>query len=99
MLAKEIVADPLTGSVVSRAIVLHFGVELALSIVIVVVMLSLHEIRRFAPLDLSVSHESVIGAPDITRPNVSDEVNEVVIGSGTTLVSTETVSVFACAPL
>ena len=75
----------------SSAGVLHFGVELALPTVIVTVMLLLHERRKFAPLDLSVVHERVIGVLGGVRPEVSDVVNDVVTGSGIMLVSTETV--------
>lgn len=99
MLVKDTVAEPLAERAVSKARALHVGVELALSAVIVVAILLLHEMRKFAPFDFSVTHERVMGVSDIMRPVASDAVNEVVTGSGMTLVSTDTVRDFDPAPL
>ena len=91
MFVKDTLADPLAERAVSKARVEHVGVALALSAVIVVTILLLHEIRKFAPFDFSVTHESVMGVSDMTRLVEVDVVNDVVTGSGIMLVSTKTV--------
>lgn len=99
LLVKTTVPVPLAEIRGSKAIMPHFGVEVAEPTVKSTDMFSLQEMRKFAPADFSVAHENEIEFPSGMRSVVAEVLNAVVTGSGMMLLSTETVTDFVCIPL
>lgn len=99
LLVKTTVPVPLAEIRGSKATMPHLGVVVAGPTVKSAEMLSLQEIRKFAPADFSVDQENEMGVPSDTRSVVVEVTNVVVTGSGTILLFTETVTDFVCIPL
>lgn len=99
LLVKTTVPVPLAEMRGSKATLSHFGVEDTDPTVKSTEIFSLQEIRRFAPADFSVAQENEIGFPSSIRSVVVETLNVVVMGSGMTLLSTETVIDFVWMPL
>lgn len=99
LFVKATVPVPLAEIRVVKAGMPHFGVEKIEPTVKSAATFSLQEMSRFAPFDFSVTHENEIGTPSGMRSVVVEVLNEMVTGSGTMLLSTETETDFVCIPL